>query len=174
MRAYLNSRFNLSTPLKAFIQAIRCTKTRGRAVRRARAAHEPPEVRRGVASSLRTKTCCTGKQGTKSVRVRVTKCRQREAGCTDCYAFKRDEKSTGNVMPQKKSFRGQVVCRAVLAVEARSLFLFFSFLHSRPEACKYAWVKSHRGRRDQSFHSQCTVHTACFGCNTILGLVGSN
>ena len=57
VREYLNSRFKLSTPLKAFIQAIRCTKTRGRAERRARVANEPPEVPRGVASSLRTKTC---------------------------------------------------------------------------------------------------------------------
>ena len=57
VREYLNSRFKLSTPLKAFIRAILINLTRGRAVRRARAAHEPPEVRRGVASSLRTKTC---------------------------------------------------------------------------------------------------------------------
>ena len=55
VREYLNSLFKLSTPLKAFIQAIRCTKTRGRAERRARAAHEPPEVPRGVATSLRNK-----------------------------------------------------------------------------------------------------------------------
>ena len=57
VREYLNSRFKLSTPFKAFIRAILINLTRGRAVRRARAAHEPPEVRRGVASSLRTKTC---------------------------------------------------------------------------------------------------------------------
>ena len=57
VRKYFNSRFKLSTPLKAFIRAILINLTRGRAVRRARAAHEPPEVRRGVASSLRTKTC---------------------------------------------------------------------------------------------------------------------
>ena len=54
VREYLNK---LSTPLKAFIRAILINLTRGRAVRRARAAHEPPEVHRGVASSLRTKTC---------------------------------------------------------------------------------------------------------------------
>ena len=56
VREYLNSRFKLSTPFKAFIRAILINLTRGRAVRRARAAHEPPEVHRGVATSLRTKT----------------------------------------------------------------------------------------------------------------------
>ena len=57
VREYLNSRFKLSAPLKAFIRPILINLTRGRAVRRARAAHEPPEVPRGVATSLRTKTC---------------------------------------------------------------------------------------------------------------------
>ena len=67
VREYLNSLFKLSTPLKAFIRATLFTLTRGRAVRRARAAHEPPEVRRGVASSLRTKTCPFWPQSTASV-----------------------------------------------------------------------------------------------------------
>ena len=43
VREYLNSRFKLSTPPKAFIRATLLTLTRGRAVRRARAVHEPPE-----------------------------------------------------------------------------------------------------------------------------------
>ena len=59
VREYLNSLFKLSTPLKAFIRAILINLTRGRAGRRARAAHEPPEVPRGVATSLRTKTSMT-------------------------------------------------------------------------------------------------------------------
>ena len=57
MLEHLKSRFKLSAPLKTLIQAILFTLTRGRAERRARSAHEPPEVPRGVALSLRTKTC---------------------------------------------------------------------------------------------------------------------